>query len=72
MASTTLGDVGGQGGLTCCSPRGGKELDMTWRLNHNNTMDRNKKREGMGRAGMVEWGQGQVMVCNQVAGEGCI
>ena len=20
----------GQGGLVCCSPRGGKELDMTW------------------------------------------
>ena len=25
----------GQGGLACCSPWGGKELDMTERLNNN-------------------------------------
>ena len=55
----------------CCSPRGREELDMTWRLNTTTTMDRNKKGEGMGHAGMVEWGQGRVVVCN-VAGEGCI
>ena len=33
----TLGDSEGQGGLVCCSPRGHKELDMTWQLNNNNT-----------------------------------
>ena len=26
----TLGDVEGQGSLTCCNPWGRKELDMTW------------------------------------------
>ena len=26
----TLGDGEGQGSLVCCSPRGFKELDMTW------------------------------------------
>ena len=31
----TLGDGEGQGGLTCCSPRGHKELDTTGRLNNN-------------------------------------
>ena len=30
-----LGDGEGQGSLACCSPWGGKESDMTWRLNHN-------------------------------------
>ena len=29
----TLGDGEGQGGLACCSSWGGKELDMTQRLN---------------------------------------
>ena len=28
-----LGAGDGQGGLACCSPRAGKELDMTERLN---------------------------------------
>ena len=28
-----LGVGDGQGGLACCSPRGGKELDTTERLN---------------------------------------
>ena len=32
----TLGDGEGQGGLACCSPWGGKELDMTGWLNNNN------------------------------------
>ena len=31
-----LGDGEGQGSLACCSPWGGKELDMTERLNNNN------------------------------------
>ena len=31
----TLGDNEGQGILACCSPWGGKELDMTKRLNNN-------------------------------------
>ena len=30
-----LGDGDGQGSLTCCSPRGRKESDMTERLNNN-------------------------------------
>ena len=29
----TLGDGEGQGSLTCCSPRGPKESDMTAQLN---------------------------------------
>ena len=33
----TLGDSEGQGGLECCSPRGGKESDMTERLSENRT-----------------------------------
>ena len=28
----TLGDTEGQGSLACCSPRGGKESDMTEQL----------------------------------------
>ena len=28
----------GQGSLTCCSPWGRKELDMTWQLNNNNLL----------------------------------
>ena len=32
----TLGDSGGQGSLTCCSPWGRKELDMTYGLNNSN------------------------------------
>ena len=32
----TLGDSEGQGSLSCCSPWGHKELDMTERLNNNN------------------------------------
>ena len=31
----TLGDGGGRRSLACCSPRGRKELDMTYRLNNN-------------------------------------
>ena len=27
-----------QGSLVCCSPRGLKELDMTWRMNNNNDL----------------------------------
>ena len=30
----TLRDGRGQGGLSCCSPWGYKESDMTWRLNN--------------------------------------
>ena len=33
----TLGVGDGQGGPACCSPWGHKELDMTERLNNNNT-----------------------------------
>ena len=33
----TLGDSGGQGSLTCCSPWGRKELDMTYGLNNSNS-----------------------------------
>ena len=33
-----LGDSKGQGSLACCSPRGHKELDSTWRLNSKCTM----------------------------------
>ena len=29
-----LGDGKGQGGLACCNPWGGKELDMTEQLNN--------------------------------------
>ena len=29
------GDDDGQGGLSCCSPQGCKELDTTWGLNSN-------------------------------------
>ena len=32
----TLGDSKGQGNLACCSPWGGKELDITQQLNKNN------------------------------------
>jgi len=32
----SLGDSEGQGSLACCSLWGQKELDMTYRLNHNN------------------------------------
>ena len=31
----TPGDSGGQGSLVRCSPRGLKELGMTWQLNNN-------------------------------------
>ena len=34
----TVGDGEGQGSLVCCSPRGGKELDTTERLNKMETM----------------------------------
>ena len=40
-----LGDVDGQGSLTCCSPWGRKESDTTERLNDN------KGPEGSGRFG---------------------
>ena len=33
-----LGDGEGHGSLVCCSPWGGKESDMTERLNNNNTV----------------------------------
>ena len=33
----TLGDSEGQGGLACCSPRGGKESDTTEQLSKNRT-----------------------------------
>ena len=32
-----------QGGLACCSPRGHKESDTTWRLNNSNNMNRNSQ-----------------------------
>ena len=32
----TLGDGEGQGGLSCCSPWGGKESDTTEQLKNNN------------------------------------
>ena len=31
----TLGDGEGQGNLACCSPRGCKELDISWQPNNN-------------------------------------
>ena len=34
----TPGVGDGQGGLACCSSRDGKKLDMTERLNNNNTL----------------------------------
>ena len=36
----TPGDSEGQGSLTCCSPLGCKELDMTEHLNNNNLENR--------------------------------
>ena len=33
----TLGDGEGQGGLACCSPWDGQELDTTWQLNNTTT-----------------------------------
>ena len=33
----SLGDGEGQGSLASCSPKGHKELDMTWQLNNNIT-----------------------------------
>ena len=39
MFEQTLGDNEGQGILACCSPWGGKELDMTKRLNNNNRVE---------------------------------
>ena len=35
----TPGDGEGQGGLACCSPRGGKESDMTEQLKNSNNGD---------------------------------
>ena len=35
MNVNKLGDSEGQGSLACCSPWGGKDLDMTEQLNHN-------------------------------------
>ena len=32
------GDSEGQGSLVCCSPRGRKESDTTWRLNNNDNI----------------------------------
>ena len=34
----TAGDGEGQGGLVCCSPRGRRESNMTWRLNNNHSL----------------------------------
>ena len=34
----TAGDGAGQGGLVCCSPRGRRESNMTWRLNNNHSL----------------------------------
>ena len=34
----TPGDGEGQGGLVCCSPRGRRESNMTWRLNNNHSL----------------------------------
>ena len=36
----TLGDSEGQEGLACYNPWGCKELDMTYKLNNNNTPTR--------------------------------
>ena len=36
----TLGDSEGQGAYQCCSPRGRKVSDTTWRLNNSNNPDR--------------------------------
>ena len=33
MSFSKLQELDGQGGLACCSPWGGKELDMTEQLN---------------------------------------
>ena len=34
----TLGDGEGQGSVVCCSPRGGKESDITERLSNNRVL----------------------------------
>ena len=39
MFEQTLGDNEGQRILACCSPWGGKELDMTKRLNNDNRVE---------------------------------
>ena len=39
----TLENGEGQGGLTCCSPWGHKELDTTWQLNNNMTSNHGKE-----------------------------
>ena len=38
----TPGESEGQGNLACCSPRGCKELYMTWQLNNNWLYKRHK------------------------------
>ena len=38
----TPGDGNRQGSLACCSPRGCKELDTTWKLNNNNIFDEHR------------------------------
>ena len=39
----TLGDSERQGGLVCCSSWGGKEAEMTWRLNNNVSLKENSR-----------------------------
>ena len=46
----TLGDSDRQGRLSCCSPWGHKESDMTKRLNNNNNRRKGRLEEVRGRA----------------------
>ena len=39
MFEQTMGDNGGQEILACCSPWGGKDSDVTRRLNNNNRVE---------------------------------
>ena len=51
----TLGDGEGQGSLVCCSPRGRKKSDMTWRLNNNDSRsNRDALREVNGQAVFIQ------------------
>ena len=52
----TLGDSERQGSLVCCSPWGGKELDMTEQLNNNDQYSclKNSLDRGAGQV-TVQW-----------------
>ena len=52
-----LGDGEGQGSLTCCSPWGPKEWDVTKQLNNNNkwTVSRQASAHGSSQARILKW-----------------